>query len=454
MNITKEMTGDLTATLKINLEALDYQEKVDKSLKDYQKKANIPGFRAGKVPMGMIKKMVGNSVIAEEINKILVDALYKYLDENKIETLGNPLPAKDKNTEIDWETQKTFDFYYDLGLAPEIKIDLAELKDITEYSLKINEEDIEKNIADLLKRYGKYETPEVADESCMLYVEFSELDADGNIIEGGIKHNTFIYLDQLKDKKILEKLLELKKEETMKVDLKVLFESTKDIAYKLNIPAEKAESLVNDFQIKLIGTSKIIPAALDNELFEKLYGKDAVKDENEFRERVKSDMAKNYNLQADKKYFNDIATYLIENIEMKLPEEFLKRWLFEVNEGKFSKEQIDNEFDVYKKSLKWQLIENKLLLENQITVSEQDAKDYIIDNFIKPYGANKGGEPESDAALNDIAQNVLKDKKESEKIYERIYNERMIEVFKKTIISNKKEVDINEFIKLATEKEK
>ncbi len=454
MNITKENTGELTATIKIEIGVEDYQEKVDKSLKDYQKKANIPGFRSGKVPFGMIKKMVGNSVMAEEINKILVDSLYHYLDENKIETLGNPLPNIDKGSAIDWENQKSFEFFYDLGLAPEVNVNLSEIKDITEYVIKTTDEDLEKNISDIQKRYGKYETPEVADDTCMIYGEFSELDAEGNIVEGGIKHSSFIYLDQIKDKKLQKKFIELKKDETIKINLLKLFENTKEIAYKLNISPEQAEGITNEFQIKVIGVSKITPAPIDSELFEKVYGKDGVADENEFREKIKSDMGKNYELQADKKYFNDIVTYLIEKLDIKLPNEFLKRWLFEINEGKFTKEQIESEFDVYAKSLKWQLIENKLITENKIHVSEQDAKDFIINTFIKPYGIKKGEESASDESMNEIAQNVLKDKKESEKIYERIYNERLIEVFKNNIKSNKKEVDINEFIKLASEKEK
>jgi trigger factor len=453
MNITKENTGELTAKIKIQLEAVDYQEKVDKSLKDYQRKANIPGFRSGKVPFGMIKKMVGNSVMAEEINKILVDSLHHYLEDNKIETLGNPLPVHDENNNIDWENQKNFEFSYELGLAPDLNMNLTNIKDIIEYSIKIDDEDLEKNIADIQKRYGKYETPEVTDESCMIYSEFSELDAEGNIIDGGIKHSSFIYLDQIKDKKLQKKLMDLKKDETIKVNLLKLFEEVKEIAYKLNISIEKAESIIHEFQIKIIGVNKIIPAEINDDLFEKLYGKDVISNEQDFREKIKLDMAKNYDIQVDKKFFNDVVTNLIEKTEVKLPDEFLKRWLYEINEGKFSKEQIESEYDVYAKSLKWQLIENKLITENKINVTEQDAIDFIINNFIKPYKIKKDEELENENALNEIASNVLKDKKESEKIYERIYHERLIEVFKNNINTNKKEVNINEFIKLASEKE-
>ena len=191
----------------------------------------------------------------------------------------------------------------------------------------------------------------------------------------------------------------------------------------------------------------------DEQHFGKEIGKDIISNEQEFREKIKLEMAKNYDIQADKKFFNDVVTNLIEKTEVKLPDEFLKRWLYEINEGKFSKEQIESEYDVYAKSLKWQLIENKLITENKINVTEQDAKDFIINNFIKPYKIKKDEEMENENALNEIALNVLKDQKESEKIYERIYHERLIEVFKNNINTNKKEVDINEFIKLASEKE-
>ena len=453
MNITKETTSELTATIKIQLEHEDYQEKVEKSLKDYQKKANIPGFRSGKVPFGMIKKMVGHSVMAEEINKILVDSLHNYLEENKIETLGNPLPQHDKNEGIDWDNQQSFEFYYDLGLAPKINLNFAEIPAIPYYSIKINDTDFEKSISDLQKRYGKYETPEVADEECMIYAEFSELDVDGNIIENGIKHSSFIYLDKIKDKKLQKTLIELKKDDTLKVNLLKLFEDAKEIAYKLNISPEKAETIATDFQIKVIGLSKITPAPIDSELFEKLYGKDTITNEEEFKARVKEDMSKNYGVQVDKIYFNDVVAALIAHANLQLPDAFLKRWLLEVNEGKFTKEQIENEYEDYTKSIKWQLIENNLVTENKIEVKEQEAKEFIINTFIKPYQIKKGEETQSDESMDEIAMNILKDKKESEKIYERIFDEKLIEIFKTTIKINKKEIDINEFVKLASEKE-
>jgi len=453
MNITKETTSDLTATIKIQLELGDYQEKVEKSLKDYQKKANIPGFRPGKVPSGMIKKMVGHSVMAEEINKILVDSLHHYLEENEIETLGNPLPHHDKNDSIDWDNQQSFEFYYDLGLSPQINLNLAEIPAIPYYSIKTDDADLEKNISDIQKRYGKYETPEVADAECMIYSEFSELDVDGNIVEDGVKHNSFIYLDKIKDKKLQKSLIELKKDDTLKVNLLKLFEDAKEIAYKLNITPEKAETIATDFQIKVIGLSKITPAPMDKELFEKLYGKDIIANEDEFKERMKSDMSKNYGAQVDKIYFNDVVAALIENTDLKLPDEFLKRWLLEINEGKFTQEQIENEYDAYSKTIKWQLIENNLVTQNNIEVKEQEAKEFIINTFIKPYQIKKDDETQNDESMDEIAMNILKDKKESEKIYERIFDEKLIEIFKTNIKLNKKEIDINEFVKLASEKE-
>jgi len=188
-------------------------------------------------------------------------------------------------------------------------------------------------------------------------------------------------------------------------------------------------------------------------LFEKLYGKDTITNEEEFKARVKEDMSKNYGVQVDKIYFNDVVAALIAHANLQLPDAFLKRWLLEVNEGKFTKEQIENEYEDYTKSIKWQLIENNLVTENKIEVKEQEAKEFIINTFIKPYQIKKGEETQSDESMDEIAMNILKDKKESEKIYERIFDEKLIEIFKTTIKINKKEIDINEFVKLASEKE-
>jgi len=454
MNITKETTGELTATIRIYIEKEDYREKVEKTLKDYQKKANIPGFRAGKVPFGMVKKMVGNSVTADEINKLLSDSLFNFIEENKLETLGNPLPSDDKNKHIDWDNQENFEFFFDIGLAPDISLNLSEIQGISLYTIRFSEEDIDKNIDNIRKRYGNIEKLDTADEATLILAELTELDAESNLLEGGISQNSYIYFENIKDEELKNKLKELKTNEVTQVHLSGLLGDAHEIAEKLKITPEKAEEITNQFQLKVLEFSKIVPANLDNVLFDKLYGKDVIADEQEFRDRIKEDNEKNFAIQTDKKYFNDVVSYLIDNTEVNLPDNFLKRWLHHINEGKYTKEQIEKDYDIYGKSLKWQLIEKKIISENNIIVTEQDAKDFIINNFIKPYGVKNESEPENETTLNEIAQNVLKDKKESDKIYERIYNERMVELFKNTIISSKNEVSLNEFIKLATEKDK
>lgn len=211
MNIVQEKKSELTENLKIQLTAEDYQEKVDKALKDMQRKAQMPGFRPGKVPFGMIKKMYGKSVLVEEVNKVLVDALYEYIKEKEINILGNPLPDNEKTREIDWDNQTEYEFVYEIAIAPEINLELSEEIAVDYHKIKIEDKTVDETINDIRKRYGSMSSPEISESEDVLFGEFAELDGDGNIIEDGLKNKSNLYIQYIKDEETKASLIGLKR---------------------------------------------------------------------------------------------------------------------------------------------------------------------------------------------------------------------------------------------------
>jgi len=233
MNITQEKIDDLNALLKVEVTADDYQPKVEKILKDYQKKMNIPGFRPGKVPASVVKKMYGKAAMLDEINKMVIDTMYDYLGQNNIDILGNPLPNKEKSATIDWDNQTDFEFYYDLALSPDITLEPLENIKVKKYNIAINDQLVDKYMNDIRRRYGKYSNPEVTADEDLIYAEFTELDESGNVIEGGITNKSSIALDLIKNKTSKKKFIGLKKDNTIDVDIRKIIGDDHEVSHLL-----------------------------------------------------------------------------------------------------------------------------------------------------------------------------------------------------------------------------
>lgn len=451
MDITQEKTDELNAILKIKVGPTDYRESVDKILRDYRKKAAMPGFRPGMVPFGMIKKMYGKGVMADEINKLLYNSLYDYLEKNKIDVLGNPLP-KEQDEKIDFDTQEEFEFLYELGLSPQFSVNISPKEKFTRYNVIVDDKLIDKQVKDLAKRYGKVSQPEVSGADDMLVGEFSELDKDGKVKEGGIKHSSTIYIDGVADEKAKKALAGLKKDDIVIVEPKKLSKSTDEMAQLLGIDKKVAEDVKSKFEFKVTAVYHVTPAEINQELFDKLYGKDAVKTPEEFRGKVVESLKKSLEADSEWKLMQDIKDYYLEKLKLSLPDEFLKKWLLAINK-EITKEQIEKEYDLYAKDLRWQLIENKIIRENDIKVSPEEVREQVKTN-IKNYFAQYGiGEPD-DARLNELAEQTLKEEKNARKYYENMYNEKMAGLFKNTFAIKSKEVSFEEFTDLVQKKQK
>lgn len=444
MNITLDKVDNLNAVLEVKVVADDYSEKVEKSLKEQQKKMNLPGFRPGKIPASVVKKMIGKSVMVDEINRVVIDSMFNYLDQNKIEILGNPLPNYNKTKEMDWDTQTEFSFFYDLGLAPEFEFELSNKLKADYYNIAVTDAEIEKYLNEIRKRYGKYSSPEISEKDDMLYGEFIELDDNKEPKENGVKHTSSILIESV-EKKSQKKFLGLKKEDVVDFELLKVFTNKHELHHMLDVPEDKLDELNKNFRFKVLNISRNEPAELNEELFEKVYKDDKITSEAELREKIRQDAENTYRVEADKKFMNDAIEMLIKSTQIVLPDEFLKRWLVESNQGKFTREQVEAEYNSYQDSLKWQLIENKIIRSSNISVSQDEVKNFIKDYFKKAYPMNQD-DPDAEKRLDEIAESYLKKKDNAKNIYDKLYDDKLTDVLKSSISLNKIDISYEDFI--------
>jgi len=446
MNITQENIDALNAKLKIQLTSEDYQEKVETVIVNYRKTASIPGFRKGKVPMGQVKKMIGKSVLVDEVNKILQEAIYKHITENKIEVLGNPLPL---TSEVDWDSASDLEFEYEMGLAPEFNVSLDKKSKFDYLQIVADKKMVDHYATDMAKRYGKMTQPEKSEITDLMMGEFSQLDEEGNPLEDGINHTSSVALDIIQDKKAQKVLVGLSEGDEVK--LRITKDFSNDAHHMLNIKKDELENLDSDFIFKVSKISRMQPADLNQELFDKVFGKDTVKSEKEFRAKIKEEVEKSFVSESDNKLKNDVILHLIKKTKLSLPDAFLKKWLVTTNEQGLTAEQVEQEYEQYSKSLKWQLIENKIIKENELVVKNEDVithtKELITSNF-----AQYGQPAPDDKKLEEIAIQVLGNEEERKKVYNQLYDVKTMSLYKEKFTLKNKEVTYDEFVKLASEK--
>ena len=450
MNITRENTGDLTATLKVEVNENDYREKVQVVLKDYRKKANIPGFRAGKVPAGIINKMYGRAVVADEVNKVLSESLQKYIEENKLNVIGQPLPNTEKSEMVDFDNKKEFEFFFDIGLYPEVNLELNEEISVDYHNIKVDKKAIDIYVDDIKKRNGVTINPEESEIGDILKGELVQLDSEGKRIEKSVKKESSISIDLLKDNKIQKEFIKLKKESKVIFNPLKATDNEAETANMLGISKDEKEKMDADYEFTVSEITRIEPAELNEELYKKVFPQEEIKDEDAMRKQIKKMAEISFVPESDKFFMSSAIEKLIEITDISFPNEFVKRWLLESNTDKITKEQIDTQYDSYEKSLKWQLIENKIITENKIKVEDQEIKDFIK-NFLSSQMPMPQGGNEADEHLNSIIESVMKNEEEMKKINDQLYDEKLGELFKSKLKLNKKKVTFEEFTKLAQE---
>lgn len=451
MNITKEKKDDLNAIIKVQLNQADYQANVDKVLKDHRKNANVPGFRKGHVPMGMIKKMVGTNVLVDEINKILSESLHKFIEAEKLDILGNPLPKLDEQHKINWETQTDFEFNYEVGLSPQFDVEVSDKHKFDYYKIKVADKDVDKYVSDIAKRYGKMTNPDIAEADDMLFGKFEELDGTGNIKEDGISHSSVIIISAVTDKKLQKSLVGAKGGDVFDLDPKTVSEYESDQAAALGVDVATLKSIISKFRYTVEKINKVIPAELNQDLFDKVYGPGAVKGIAEFRAKIADELGRGLSVDADRKLKNDVQETLLDKLNLKLPNEFLKRWIVASNDKPVTPEQIEAEYDEYAKGLKWQLIENKIIKANDVKVSHEEVIEHTK-GLLAQQMAGMGMPTNDDEQLTETANRVLQNEEEARNIYMMMYDNKLMTLYKNSFKLKEKEISYEDFVKIAYNK--
>ena len=451
MKITQSKTKDLMATLKVEVVEKDYRENVDKILKDYRKTAVMPGFRKGKTPMSIINKKYKTAVTVEEVNKILQDEMYKHISENKVNVLGSPMPKKSEKV-IDWEKDNDFNFEFEIGLAPDFDVKITKKDKLNYYNIKADEKLLNQYCNDIAKRYGKMGNIEISEKDDLVFCNIEQLDVDGDVMENGIKNEATVSMDFIADKKIKKQFVGVKPDDILKINVNKAFTNHSDLGAMLNVKHEAIHNLSSEeFQFTVKNINRLTPAELDVELFDKVYGEGNVKTLKAFRDKIKEEAEISFVAESDRMLKNDVVTYLLEKTNFDIPDDFLKRWLVQTSEKPITLEQIESEYDRYSKSLKWQLIENKINENFDIKIEQEEILAHaktLISGQMMQYG-----QPVlDDEKLNEIADSILKKEEERKKIIDQLYDQKSLTVYKDNFKLVDNDISYDDFVKLASEK--
>lgn len=441
MNVTTKKTDDLNAILTVSIKEEDYRETVDKTLLDYRKKANIPGFRPGKVPAGLIKKQFGKAVLIEEVNKILQQSVYDHIRNENLDILGSPLPVEQED--INWDAQGDFDFDYELGLAPEFDLKISARTKMPYLKVVADEEMINRYITDYARRFGTMSNPSAVEENAILKGDFVELNDEGEAKEGGINLNTTLAFDAFTEA--------VQKEITGKVIGDVLnlekssFKDDFRLAGVLKVDEETLANASSKFTFTLTELSKIVPAEINQELFDKIFGEGTVNSEEEFKARIKEDAEKVFIGDSDRKFLMDVKDKMLEKTKFELPETFLKKWMRISGENPLSEEEVEEQFPKMKEDMRWQIMQNRIISENKIEVKHEELVEFTKQLIIQQM-AQYGQMPEG-MDLDQIAHNVLGNKEEAERIGDQLFERKLMEFFKTSFKLEEKELSYDEFVK-------
>ncbi len=447
MNITQENIDDLNAVVKITIAPEDYTPRVEKALKEQAKKANLPGFRKGMVPVGHIKKMYGKSILVEEINSMLNDTLSKHLTDNKVEVLGQPLPVLDDTVEFKWDNTDEFEFNYELGLAPKVDIEISSNDKFTQYNVKADEETLAARIKNIRKSYGKMTNPEVSAEGDVLYSELAQLASDGTLFEGGITSTGSIRLDLVTDQEVLKTLVGLKKDDVVTLDVQKAFDNNETVIAKLlNIEEADAKELQSNFQVTVKNVNRLEESDLNQEFYDKIFGEGVVTDEAGFRAKITEEVESMFKQDADRKLQNDIYTQLTEQTKMQLPDAFLRKWLKATNE-KLTDEELEQGYADFAKNLKWTLIENKIITDNEIKIDYKDVFETAkqrLDAQFRMYSP----QPMPEDQLAQYTANFLQEKENANRIFDEVKALKVFEYIQSTATLNQEDIDYKKFVEL------
>ena len=452
MKVTFENPDKVNGLMTITVEEADFKENVEKTLKNYRKKANIPGFRPGQVPMGMIRRQVGTSVKVDEINKLVGQEIYKYVQENNIQMLGDPLPS-DKQQPVDVEKDAPYTFVFDIAVAPEFEIKLNGHDKVDYYTIKVDDKLIDQQVEMYASRGGHYDKVEKYEDNDMLKGDLRELDADGNTKEGGITVEAAIMLPNYIKVDDQKKLFEgCKLGDIITFNPKKAYpENNGEISSLLKISREEAENITADFSFQITEISRYVKADVNQDLFDQVFGKDVVKDEKEFRERIAEGMKAQFAVDSDFRFIYDLRAHCEKKVgKLTYPDALLKRIMLQNNKDK-GEEFVEKNYDLSVKELTWHLIKEQLVRDNNIKVEDADIKE-AAKEAARAQFAQYGMNNVPDEYLENYANDMLKKKEYVDNLVDRSIDRKLTEVMKGVVKLNPKEVTLDEFNKMMEEK--
>ena len=442
MKITRQEIDAQNGVLKVEIAAADYQNKVKAALDKYRKTAKIPGFRPGHVPAGLIQKQFGKSVLAEELNKITNDALYRFIIDEKLDILGNPLPIEN-GVEGDFDQPENFTFSYEIGYSPSFELPITAKTKVDYATVKIDKDLITKQVEDLRRRYGKLISSEAVSAKDMVMGKFEELEGS-EVKADGISHSTTISMEFLENKAAIKLLTGKKINESFELDPKDVSKGPEDAAAMLGISPEAYAELNSKFQFTVNDVKRMELSELNEEFFQKLFG-DEVKTEAEMNKRIEADLARMFEEDSDRLFTRKVYDMLLEKTTMNFPEAFLKRWIKTSAEKPITDEEIEKEFAAYLLSLKWQLIQTKIFKENNIQLTNEEVLDFTKNLVIGNY-AQYGLPAPEEAELLETAQRLLQNKEQANGIYDRLAERKLTDYFKSAVSMTKKEMKYDDFV--------
>ncbi|CAG5069927.1 Trigger factor [Dyadobacter sp. CECT 9623] len=442
MEVLLEKSSPTLASLKVTLTKEDYQPKVDKTIKDYSKKVNLKGFRPGKVPSHVIQRMYGKSILVDEVNNLLSTAVSNYIRENKLQVVGDPVPDRDKAAEVNWDKATEFEFVYELGVASDFEVNLSELPAVKRYTINVDDNELNKTLDSLRERFADSVHPEVSEAGDMIFGELKQESSE-------FTTRTAIPTKQVKEEAVA-KFIGVKKDDVVTFDIQDTFSDESAIAHVTGKKKEDIGSLSGDFVLTVEDITRQAPAEFNQEFFDKVLGPGQADSEEQFKEKVLEIIKGNYERETEALLRRDIEFALLDNISIDVPEEFLKDWLERSNEGKFSREQIEEQFEDFKKSLKLSLIKNRVADRESIKVEYPEIMEFTR-NMVKGQFGIYGDDDNMKETIDRVAQGYLADKERDNytSIFNQVFDNKVLDVIRNQVSTDEQTIEISEFEKLA-----
>lgn len=433
MNVTQKNAEDLTLIVTLNVGKEDYAPKVKKILGDYRKNADIKGFRKGMAPISMIEKMHGRAALVDSVNGLISDGLNNYINDNKLNIIGEPLPNETEQKPIDWENPDNMEFVFDLALAPTIELNLTSKDKIVYHEVAVTKEEKSKYRSNILKQFGQMGKADTIEEEDFIIADLVQED---NRIEG-----TYIALRSIEDKKIKKQFVGKKAGDEFVIDVNKAFTNETDRATMLKVKKEELASIEPNYTVVVKEVKRFVDAELNQELFDKMFGAGVVNKEEEFDAKIVEKMKSEYAQESDYRFMLDAREYLIEKAAIAVPEEFLKRWLFSANEGKFTMADIEKDFGLFLKDFRWQMIRQYFIKEQKLEITREELLEQakkIASYQFAMYGLPNAPEEQ----LNQYAESMLSNEKEGKRIFDKVEEDKVIDYVRSVITLDTKEISL------------